>query len=171
MKNDKDPEGPSPELIENAWRHGKYRPMVAAIIKGRDGRFLFVQGANNGREWSFLQGGIARGERADVALFREIEEEVGIPKEKLTLIEFLGVEDLFAPWERKNKRGFSTGKRYFFFSLLYKGEEELKTNKKEIAAYVWELPKDAEKLLSKTRKRKKKLILEYLKKTLQVARS
>jgi putative (di)nucleoside polyphosphate hydrolase len=48
------------------------------IILMRDTRELFLGGRPGGRGWQFPQGGVRDGERIDDAMFRELNEEVGL---------------------------------------------------------------------------------------------
>ena len=54
-----------------------FRANVGIILMRDDGR-LCLGGRAGARGWQFPQGGIRRGERDDVALYRELEEEVGL---------------------------------------------------------------------------------------------
>ncbi len=58
-----------------------YRPNVAAIIVSHaypDKKEIFIAQRNDMYDiWQFPQGGIDEGETPDVALFRELEEEIG----------------------------------------------------------------------------------------------
>ena len=48
------------------------------IVLIRDDRQVFLGGRPGGRGWQFPQGGIARNEAPEQALFRELKEEVGL---------------------------------------------------------------------------------------------
>jgi putative (di)nucleoside polyphosphate hydrolase len=48
------------------------------IVLIRDDRQVFLGGRPGGRGWQFPQGGIARNETPEQALFRELKEEVGL---------------------------------------------------------------------------------------------
>ena len=87
--------------------------------------------------WRPLGGAIEFGERANEALNREIEEEVGILPRELTVRSFLLAKDLDAPVARVDKRGFSKGKRYFFFALSYSGSGILRCDPSEIGGHEW----------------------------------
>jgi len=54
-----------------------FRANVGIILMAPDHR-LFLGGRAGARGWQFPQGGILRGERAEVALYRELEEEIGL---------------------------------------------------------------------------------------------
>lgn len=54
-----------------------FRANVGIVLIRDDGR-VFLGGRAGARGWQFPQGGILRGERAEAALYRELEEEVGL---------------------------------------------------------------------------------------------
>ncbi len=148
--------------IAEARLHKEYRPVVVAIIWSSHGQILLVQSAKEPNEWMFPQGGISPEEDVRHALFREIHEEVGI-KDQLLLITYKGSFDLGAEATRANKRGFSQGKRYFFFELLYTGPETLTIDRMELADYVWIVPKNLPSQLTTTRDEKRSMMMRFLK--------
>jgi putative (di)nucleoside polyphosphate hydrolase len=56
-----------------------FRANVGIVLIRDDGQ-VFLGGRARARGWQFPQGGILRGERAEVALYRELEEEIGLEK-------------------------------------------------------------------------------------------
>lgn len=54
-----------------------FRANVGIVLMAPDGR-VFLGGRAGARGWQFPQGGILSGERAESALYRELEEEVGL---------------------------------------------------------------------------------------------
>ncbi len=54
-----------------------FRANVGIVLMRDDGR-LFLGGRAGARGWQFPQGGIRRGEPDETALYRELEEEVGL---------------------------------------------------------------------------------------------
>jgi putative (di)nucleoside polyphosphate hydrolase len=65
-------------------RHG-YRANVGIVLMG-DGGQLFLGGRSAGRGWQFPQGGVRRGEAVDDALFRELNEEIGLKPEDVEVV-------------------------------------------------------------------------------------
>ena len=63
-----------------------YRANVGIILMRDDGR-VFLGGRNGGRGWQFPQGGIQREEPFQVALYRELGEEIGLEARD---VEFVG---------------------------------------------------------------------------------
>ena len=57
-----------------------FRANVGIVLIGDDGR-VFLGGRAGARGWQFPQGGILRGERAESALYRELEEEIGLERD------------------------------------------------------------------------------------------
>lgn len=57
-----------------------YRPNVAAILrKPKSGRILIGERVSHPGSWQFPQGGVDPGEDLIGALYREVEEEIGVP--------------------------------------------------------------------------------------------
>lgn len=150
-------------LINDAHLKGEYRPVIVAIIKNKKERILLIRSAKNKRVWYLPQGGIEYGELVETALFREIEEELGIAQKDLTLINYLGFEDLDAEKSRRDRRGFIKGKRYFFFTLFFiPSAETLNINHDEVSNYLWTPQKDITHILTASRIEKRKLLLKWL---------
>ena len=150
------------ELSQDAWNKKEYRPVAVGIIADKKGRVLLVESAKKGHDWSFPQGGINQGETVEDALFREIKEEVGIDHVNLVLHGYLGAEDLDAPSKRIDKRGFTKGKRYFFFDLWWNGHGALKINREEIGNYAWLQLANIPGFFSSLRAEKKHLLFSFL---------
>ena len=63
-----------------------YRPNVAAILrKPKSGQILVCQRRDHSGCWQFPQGGVDGQEDLIAALYREVEEEIGILPEKYTI--------------------------------------------------------------------------------------
>lgn len=56
------------------------------IVLIRDDRRVFLGGRTGGRGWQFPQGGVRRDESPEQALYRELEEEVGLEPRDVELI-------------------------------------------------------------------------------------
>lgn len=63
-----------------------FRAGVGAVIIGSDGRVLAFERADTPGAWQLPQGGLEDGEDPLTAVLREIEEEVGLRRERLELI-------------------------------------------------------------------------------------
>lgn len=76
-------------MNETEKKEGLYRQNVSAVIIDRDGNFLLEQKViYNDNEWGFIGGGIESGEDLLPALFREIQEELGLTQEDFEVIGF-----------------------------------------------------------------------------------
>lgn len=54
------------------------------LMRGRDE--VFLGGRCDGRGWQFPQGGVLRNERPEDALYRELQEEIGLGREDVELV-------------------------------------------------------------------------------------
>ncbi len=61
-----------------------FRANVGIILMHQDQ--LFLGRRTGGRGWQFPQGGVRRGESLEQALYRELEEEIGVAKADVSLI-------------------------------------------------------------------------------------
>jgi len=81
---------------------------------------VFLGGRTGGRGWQFPQGGVRRGESLEQALYRELEEEIGVPKDGVAL---LGQTDrwlryrLPARYVRRNQQPLCIGQKQRWFLL------------------------------------------------------
>lgn len=62
-----------------------YRPNVGIIVSDPQGRVLWAKRIGQ-NAWQFPQGGIRNGESAEEALFRELNEELGLLPEHVTVV-------------------------------------------------------------------------------------
>ncbi|MFI3244991.1 MAG: RNA pyrophosphohydrolase [Ferrimonas sp.] len=62
-----------------------FRANVGIIICNRSGQVLWARRFGQ-HSWQFPQGGINEGESAEQAMFRELYEEVGLPRESVRII-------------------------------------------------------------------------------------
>jgi len=65
-----------------------FRPNVGIILVSERGGVLWARRVGGQDAWQFPQGGIKAGEEPDVALFRELEEEIGLTVKD---VEIMGV--------------------------------------------------------------------------------
>lgn len=63
-----------------------FRPNVGIILTDQDGRLLWTRRLGGQDAWQFPQGGIDDREDAEAALFRELEEEVGLTAAHVTIL-------------------------------------------------------------------------------------
>ena len=102
-----------------------YRPNVGAILRRpEDGKILMAERIGKPGSWQFPQGGIEDGESKEEALWREINEELGL-EEPETLCTILGAGPpttyKFPKGTRMAKRW--RGQRQTLFVLEFHGED------------------------------------------------
>jgi len=62
-----------------------FRANVGIVLMRADGQ-VFLGRRTGGRGWQFPQGGLRTAERAEQAVFRELNEEVGLTREDVTVL-------------------------------------------------------------------------------------
>jgi putative (di)nucleoside polyphosphate hydrolase len=86
--------------MSNDWIDDEgFRANVGIILANDNGK-LMLGGRVGARGWQFPQGGILRDEDPEVAMFRELEEEVGLNEKD---VEVLGVTDDWLRYRLPNK--------------------------------------------------------------------
>lgn len=63
-----------------------FRPNVGIVISNAEGRVLWGRRINGRDSWQFPQGGIHPGESAEEAMYRELDEEVGLKPEHVSIL-------------------------------------------------------------------------------------
>jgi len=63
-----------------------FRPNVGIVIANGRGQLLWARRIGGRDAWQFPQGGINRGEQPEEALYRELEEEVGLRSEAVKVL-------------------------------------------------------------------------------------
>lgn len=63
-----------------------FRPNVGIVIANDRGQLLWARRVRGRDAWQFPQGGINRGEKPEQALYRELEEEVGLGPEAVEVL-------------------------------------------------------------------------------------
>jgi putative (di)nucleoside polyphosphate hydrolase len=61
-----------------------YRANVGIVLMRENGE-VFLGQRTGGRGWQFPQGGVRQGEPVEQALFRELQEEIGLTREQVSL--------------------------------------------------------------------------------------
>ena len=102
-----------------------YRPNVGIILLNKDNEVFWGKRVRE-HSWQFPQGGIDRGESPEEAMFRELEEEVGLQREHVQLIgrtrEWLRY-DVPEHWVRREWRGHYRGQKQIWFLLRLVGHD------------------------------------------------
>lgn len=120
----------------------RFRPNVAAILVQKDSRMLICERSGSRGAWQFPQGGIDKGESPKQALFREIREEIGVRKKKLTILEKKGGYRYAFP-DGKLKWGKFYGQKQVYYLCRFHGKEsdiDLGGRKAEFQDYRWIFP-------------------------------
>lgn len=119
-----------------------YRPNVAAILCRPDGMILVAERARFKGAWQFPQGGVDEGESAEDALFREVEEEIGVRRELITIRSRRDGYRYAFPKGRL-KYGIYGGQEQTYFLCLFHGSDQdidLDTHNREFGRWKWILP-------------------------------
>lgn len=129
----------SSDLIDE---HG-YRANVGIIV-ANDDRRLLLAGRAGRKGWQFPQGGVAHGEDAEQAMFRELYEELGLEPAD---VELLGATSDWIPYKlperyvRRNSKPLCIGQKQRWFMLRLVGDEQRlrfdATEKPEFDRWRW----------------------------------
>lgn len=121
----------------------RYRPDVAGILRNARGEILICERVDTEAAWQFPQGGIDEGETPEVALARELGEEIGIAPRHFRIVERRGLyRYLFG--EGRSKRGWD-GKEQVYFLCDFLGTDadiNVETEHPEFRAFRWIRPQD-----------------------------
>lgn len=115
-----------------------YRKGVSALITNSKHEFLLVN-LQSFKEIYFAipGGGIEDGESLETAVYREIQEELGISKSSL---EFVGKSDKPLTFNFKLERDgmvYEGSERYFFGFIFTGSNNEIKLQESEVCTYRW----------------------------------
>jgi len=119
-----------------------YRPNVAAIILNMDNQMLVAQRAGLRTSWQFPQGGVDPGEGLEEALFREVEEEIGVRPEFIQLLDRKGGYKYDFPKGRL-KYGIYGGQEQVYYLCRFLGKDReinLDTAHREFDRWRWIKP-------------------------------
>lgn len=103
-----------------------FRPNVGIVICNEDDRVLWGRRVNGRDSWQFPQGGIHAGESPEQAMYRELEEEVGLLPDHISI---LGRTQgwlryrLPKKFVRQNEQPVCIGQKQIWFLLRLTGEE------------------------------------------------
>ena len=124
-----------------------YRPAAGVMLLNREGKVWVGQRLDSTLEaWQMPQGGLDPGEEAEAGALRELEEETGIPRDK---VEILGrapeqlLYDLPDDLIGKVWKGKWRGQRQTWFLMRFTGEDadvNLQTPEPEFRAWKWAEP-------------------------------
>lgn len=122
----------------------RYRPNVAAILRRpEDGKILVAERSDFKGSWQFPQGGVDSGEDLIAALFREVEEEIGVSPELYRILE-CRTEYRYKFPNGRLKKGKWCGQVQTYFLCEYLGTDEdidLNAHIPEFVRFKWIKPK------------------------------
>lgn len=122
-----------------------YRSNVAAILRNpNSGRILIGERFYHPGSWQFPQGGVDRGEDLISALYREVEEEIGIGRQLYDLVACRTDYRYKFP-NGKLKKGKYCGQTQTYFLCDFKGRDEdidLQAHEQEFSRYLWIEPSE-----------------------------
>ena len=102
-----------------------YRPNVGIILCNAQNQVFWGKRVNQ-HAWQFPQGGINAGETPEQAMFRELEEEVGLQPAHVRILgrtrEWLRY-DVPTHWTRRDSRGLYRGQKQIWFLLRLTGRD------------------------------------------------
>jgi putative (di)nucleoside polyphosphate hydrolase len=152
------------QLIQQAQTEKLYRPVVSCVVVDAEGKMLFTLSskAAQDKNWNYPQGGIEENEDIIAAVYRELNEELGINPKDLQIQKYCGYNDVDSPPGRK-LNGYKKGKRYFWVLIKYNGPTELTPDQKEIINYTWVLPEQTSEYINTIRKERRDLVTQVLK--------
>ena len=118
-----------------------YRLNVAMIVLNKDNKVLFCKRRNT-ENWQFPQGGVDENENIESAMFRELNEEVGLEKDNVAIKAVS--QNLIYYDIPKNIRSRVLGGKFkgqaqkYFLLKLISGDVDLnKENTPEFDKYSW----------------------------------
>lgn len=125
----------------------QYRPNVGMVLFRTDGLALYCKrlGAPDPYQWQFPQGGVDDGEDIRTAVYREMEEEIGVNAELVQLLDetpdWLSYD--FPPEirEKMSKRGAFRGQRQKWFAFRFIGRDSdirLDAHEREFSDWRWD---------------------------------
>lgn len=143
-----------------------YRPCAGIMLVNRQGKIFVGQRLDTSSEaWQMPQGGIDKGEDAEVAAMRELKEETGIDAEKVAILARSAEElvyDLPEDMIGRMWKGKFRGQRQTWFLMRFLGEDSdinIKTKHQEFRAWDWV---DADQIVELIVPFKKKLYRDIL---------
>ncbi len=115
-----------------------FRPNVGIILTNGDGRLLWARRVGGQDAWQFPQGGINEDEDPEIALFRELREEIGLTKSD---VEVLAVTRGWLRYRlpkklvRTNKSPVCIGQKQKWFLLkLLSDDSQISLNQEDMPA-------------------------------------
>jgi putative (di)nucleoside polyphosphate hydrolase len=115
---------PSPRPRKRRPSNPEYRDGVGIVLFNKDGHVFVAERLDNSGGWQMPQGGIDDGEPPEIAVFREMEEEIGTRNAKIIgLIEDWIYYDFPPELAKKLWNGKYRGQRQKWIALKFLGED------------------------------------------------
>lgn len=116
-----------------------YRPNVAAILLNSRDEIFVAERLNVKGAWQFPQGGVDDGEDTLTALYRELQEEIGVTQDKIQVMERRdGYRYAFA--KGRLKYGIYGGQEQTYFLCRFLGQDSdinLAATHQEFGTWRW----------------------------------
>ena len=125
-----------------------YRPCVGIVLAGADGRVFGGERIDTPEAWQMPQGGIDKGENPHAAALRELQEEIGVTPEQVTVVAETGGwvrYDLPDHLIGKALKGCFRGQDQKWFLLRFDGSDGdicIASDHPEFARWQWLMPDD-----------------------------
>jgi putative (di)nucleoside polyphosphate hydrolase len=144
-----------------------YRPAAGVMLLNRDGKVWVGQRLDSTLEaWQMPQGGLDEGEDPEEGAFRELEEETGIPRDKVEILARCPdplYYDLPEDLVGKLWKGKWRGQRQTWFLMRFLGSDadvNLETPEPEFRAWKWAEPAELPAMIVPFKKELYERILE-----------
>ena len=131
-----------------------YRSAAGVMLLNREGKVWVGQRLDSTLEaWQMPQGGLDPGEEAEAGALRELEEETGIPRDKVEILARAPGQLLYdLPDDLIGKvwKGKWHGQRQTWFLMRFTGEDadvNLQTPEPEFRAWKWAEPQELPDLI------------------------
>lgn len=121
-----------------------YRPNVAAILQRADAGILVAERVSFKGAWQFPQGGVDDGESVEEALFRELQEEIGVTRDLVSPVMVRSGYRYAFPKGRL-KYGIYGGQEQTYYLCSFHGTDadiHLDTHHREFSRWKWIQPRD-----------------------------
>lgn len=120
-------------------KNNKLRDNVAAIIINKDKKILMCEHIWIDNAWQFPQGGVEENETVEIAILRELKEEIGTTN--LKIISKIDEKIIYKfPFYLKDKYKLDGNEQTFFLIYFYGDDKEIRFDnqeKPEFKAFEW----------------------------------